>query len=125
MRHSTSLRGVQDDRGNPGRAFVARPTVNAPGLEHRPPGGVGAASRDTDWTRVRSAGQERPERDDPRHPTAFGHVEERLGVGAPPLMWLAAAKQEQAVAAIPGRAGEELTPRPMDVAALVRPQPHL
>src|SRR5918992_710414 len=88
MRHSASLRGVQYYRGNTGRAFVVRTTINAPGFDQRPPGGIGGTCCDTYWTRVRSASQERPERDDPPHATALGDIKEHLRVGAPLLMWL-------------------------------------
>ena len=86
--------------------------------------GVVAASRDTDRPGVRSARQERPERDDLLHPTTLGDIEERLRVGAPPLMGLRAAKQEETVPAI-GMPGKELAPWPVDVAAAVGPHPHL
>ena len=39
MLHCPSLRRVQDHRGNTGRAFVGRRTINAPGFEQRPRGG--------------------------------------------------------------------------------------
>src|SRR6267378_3971470 len=100
MRHSTSFRGVQDDRGNTGRAFVARTTIDAPGFEHRSPSGVAGASCDTCWTGMRRASQKRPERDDPPHSTALGHIKERLRIGAPLLMGLRAAKQKEAVSAV-------------------------
>src|SRR5438128_2224552 len=51
---SHSLRGVEENRGNAGRAFVRRPTINAPRLEQRPRGGVAASARDTYWPRMRS-----------------------------------------------------------------------
>src|SRR5947209_11068987 len=88
MRYSPSLRGVQDDRRNTGRAFVGRPTIDAPGFEHRSPGGVAGAPGDTYWTGMRRARQERSERDDPPDSTALGHIEERLRIGAPLLMRL-------------------------------------
>src|SRR5512132_553031 len=100
MLYSPSLRRVQDDRGNTGRAFVGGRAIDAPGFEQRLRGGVGAAGRDTYWPGMRSARQERPERDDPPHPTALGHVEERLRIGLPPLMGLRAAEQEEAVPSI-------------------------
>src|SRR5712691_4524035 len=108
MLHSPSLRRVQDDRGNTRRTFVGRRTINAPGFEQRPRGGVGAAGRDPYGPGMRSARQERPERDDPPHPTALGHVKERLRIGVPSLMGLRAAKQEEAVPALPWSPRKEL-----------------
>src|ERR1700682_1598707 len=125
MLHSPSLRRIQDDRRNTGRAFVARRTINAPGFEQRPRGGVGAASRDTYGPGMRSARQERPERDDPSHTTALGHIEELLRIGLPSLMGLEAAKEEEAVPAIPWMPCKELAQWAMDVAAPITPQPHL
>src|SRR5712691_3210071 len=125
MLHSPSLRRVQDDRGNTGRAFVGRRAIDAPGFEQRPRAGVGAAGGDTYWPGMRSARQERPERDDPPHSTALGHIEERLRIGLPPLVGLRAAKQEEAVPAISRIPRKELAQWPLDVAASISPQPHL
>jgi hypothetical protein len=74
---------------------------------------------------MRSAGQQRAERDDPLHSTALGHTEERVRVGAPFLMRFRAREQEEAVAAIPGLPRKELAPRPGDVAVPIGPQSHL
>src|ERR1700692_2674505 len=101
MLHGPSLRPVQDHRGNTGRAFVGRRTINTPGFEQRPGGGVGAAGRDTYWPSMRSAGQERPKRDDPPHSTALGHIKQGLRIGAPPLMGLGAPKYDEALPATP------------------------
>src|SRR5713226_6425681 len=125
MLHAPSLRRVQDDRGNTGRAFVGRTTIDAPGFEQRPRAGVGAAGGDTYWSGMRSARQERPERDDPPHPTALGHIEERLRIGLPPLVGFRAAKQEETVPAIPWMPRKELARWPLNVAAPISPQPHL
>src|SRR6266849_10311782 len=125
MLHSPSLRCVQDDRGNASRALVGRRTINAPGFEQRLRGRVGAASRDRYGPGMRSARQERPERDDPPHPTALGHIKKRLRIGLPPLVRLGAAKQEEAVPAIPWMPCRELAQWPLDVAAPISPQPHL
>src|SRR5213594_274525 len=125
MRDSAPLRGVQEHRGDAGRAFVGWATVDAPGFDHRSPGGVGGARGDAYRTRVRRAGQERADRDDPPHAAALGHVEERLRVGAPPQMRLPAAKEQQAVPAVRWRASEELAPWPGELAALVGLHPHL
>src|SRR6266702_4003956 len=125
MLHSPSLRRVQDDRGNARRAFVGRRAIDAPGFEQRPRGGVGAASRDTYGPGMRIARQERPERDDPPHPTALGHVKKRLRIGLPPLVGLGAAKQQEAVPAVPWTPCRELAQWPLDVAAPISPQPHL
>src|SRR5512132_1501839 len=92
MLHCASLRRVQDNRGDTGRAFVGRRTINTPGFEQRPRGRVGTAGRDTYGPSMRSAGQERPKRDDPPHPTALGHIEQRIRIAAPSLMGLGAAK---------------------------------
>src|SRR5258708_34277462 len=100
MLHAPSLRRVQDDRGNTGRAFVGRTMIDAPGFEQRPRAGVGAAGVDTYWSGMRSARQERPERDDPPHPTALGHMEERLLIGLPPRVGFRAAKQDDPVPAV-------------------------
>src|SRR5207247_9881322 len=98
-----------------------------PRFEQRPHGGIGAAGRDTYRPGMRSAGQERPERHDPPHPAALGHIEERFGIGAPPLMGLRSAKQEEAVSAILAEAAprEELAPWPLDLALSISPQPHV
>src|SRR5262245_4029025 len=74
--YSTALGGVEEDRGDAGRALVGRATVDAPGFEHRPPRRIVAASGDADRPRMGSAGQERPDRDDPLHATALSDVEE-------------------------------------------------
>src|SRR4029453_4007791 len=123
--HSTSLRRVQDDRGNAGRAFVGRTTIDAPGFEQRARGGVGAAGGDTYRPGMRSARQERPERDDPPHPAALGHIEERLRIGPPPLMGPRATETEQAVPALPWIPRKELAQRPVDVTVAISPQSHL
>src|SRR4029450_8802542 len=102
MLYASSLPRVEDDRGNPGGAFVGRRTIDAPGLEQRPRGGGGTASRDAYRPSMRSAREERPERDDLPHPTALGHIKERFRIGLPPLVGFRAAKQEEAVPAIPG-----------------------
>src|SRR2546429_9763954 len=86
IRYSTSLRGVQDDRGNTGRAFIGRTTIDAPGFEHRAPGGVAGASGDTYWTGMRRAGQERPDRDEPPHSTTLPLIEKGLPIGAQHLI---------------------------------------
>src|SRR5688500_16657448 len=125
MLHCPSLRRVQDHRGNTGWAFVGRRTVNGPGFEQRTRGRSGAADRDTYRPSMRSAGQERPKRDEPPHPTALGHIEQCLRIGAPSLMGLGAAKQEEAVPATPWIPRKELAPWPLDLAAPISPQPHL
>src|SRR3989442_2073017 len=122
---SPSTRRVQDDRRNTGRAFVGWQAIDAPSLEQRSHGGIGAAGRNTYRPSMRSSRQERPERDDPLHPTAFGHVEERLRIGAPPLVGLRPAKQEEAVSAVLGMPRQELAPWPLDLAFPISPQPHL
>src|SRR5262249_5347684 len=122
---SSFLRRVQDDRRNAGRTFVGRTPIDAPGLEERPRGGVGATGRDTHRPGMRSASQQRPERDDPPDATALGHAEERLRIGAPLLMWLRAAEQQQTVPAIRWTPREELAPWPVDLAIAIGPQPHL
>src|SRR6202171_5381589 len=124
MRHSASRRGLEDHRGDTGRAFVGRRAMNAPGVDQRPPGGVGAACRDLYRTGMRSARQKRSNRDDPLDPTAFGHVEERPRIGPPLLMWLGPTEQEQALAAFPGMPREEFAARPVDVTIPISPQPH-
>src|SRR5262249_46142697 len=117
MRHSTPLRGVQDYRGNAGRALVGRTAIDAPGFDQRPPGGVSGARCDPYRTRMRRASQERPEGDDPLHPTALGDIEERRRVGAPLLMGLRTAKQEDAVSTIFWMRRKELALLPVDVTA--------
>src|SRR5262245_4898311 len=107
MLQSQSLGGVQDDRGNAGRAFVGGRTIDAPGLEQRSGGGIGAASGDPDRPCMRSTGQEGSERDDLFHPAALGHTEKRFRVGAPPLMRLRATEQQQAISAALRMAVEE------------------
>src|SRR5918996_598122 len=90
-----------------------------------PGAGVGAGGRDAYRRGMRSPRQERPERDDPPYPTALGHTEEGLRIGLPPLVGLRAAKQEEAIPAIPWLPRKELAPWPPDVAAPIGPQPHL
>src|SRR5262247_425135 len=46
--YSPALRGVEEDRGDAGRALVGRAAIDAPGFQHRAPGGVVAASGDAD-----------------------------------------------------------------------------
>src|SRR5712691_8107502 len=125
MLHSPSLRRVQDDRGNTGRAFVGRRAIDAPGFEQRSRGGIGAAGRDTYWPGMRSAREPRAERNDPPHPTALGHIEERGRIRAPLVMGLRAAKQEEPVCALPRMPRKELAPWPLDVAFPISPEPHL
>src|SRR5204863_7779865 len=120
-----SLRRVKDDGRNTGRAFVGWQTIAAPAFEQRSHGGIGAAGRDTYRPGMRSAGQERPERHDPRHPAALGHIEERLRVGAPSLVGLRPAKQEEAVSASLLMPREELAAWPLDLAFAIGPQTHL
>src|SRR6267142_4790685 len=127
MLHVASRRRVEDDRRNTGRAFVGWQTIDAPRFEQRSHGGIGAAGRDTYRPGMRSAGQERPERHDPPHPAALGHIEERVRIGAPPLMGLRPAKQEEAVSASLAEAAprEALALWPLDLAFAIRPQTHL
>src|SRR5205809_5553630 len=74
---------------------------------------------------MRSARQERPERNDPAHPTALGRIKEGFRIGAPPLVGLRATEQEDAFPAISWFPGQELAQWPVDIAVPISPQPHL
>jgi hypothetical protein len=77
---TTARRRIQDDRGNAGRAFVARATRHPARLQPRVPGGVGAVARDVRGAGMGHGREDRAQRHDPLHPAARGDVQEQGGV---------------------------------------------
>src|SRR2546430_1850082 len=97
---STSRISFSESSSSPERAggsSSGRERKGPPGAGRGPGGAAGARPADRGGGVGGGPRQQRPQRDDPPHPTALGHVEERLGVGAPLLMRLRARKEEEAV----------------------------